>query len=134
MDYNKTILATEDSLCKLSDEIGMVLEKLDITEYVSGKIEVVLEEVLTNIIYHGYGMGSSDKNKISISLNDENDRIVIEIRDNGKEYGSILNKKALPMHAPQIGGVGILVIKELSDSLEYSRIDTTNILKVSINK
>src|SRR4051794_10863523 len=95
-------------------------------------VSVSLDEVLSNIIAHGYG--PEDGGEIVVRLSFEHDEFRVEIVDGGKLFD--------PLQAPppdltaelrdrKIGGLGIHLIKSLMDNLAYDRIGGKNRLRMA---
>ncbi|NUM71286.1 MAG: ATP-binding protein [Ignavibacteriaceae bacterium] len=102
-----------DVLNQLKDEWG-----LDTT--VSADIVVALDELLANAIYHAFKRDEHEEIKIEFIREDNIIRI-------GIEHGGILfdptrrevKKAASTLDDIEIGGLGILLVKELMDVFEY---------------
>ena len=98
------------------------------------KIDLALEEMLTNVIKYGYDDDS--RHEISVSLQLDQNRILLEMRDDGHEFN--------PLEAPpsdlsgeleerRIGGMGILLTRSMVDAISYSRDGNLNAVTVSVN-
>ncbi|MBP2132486.1 serine/threonine-protein kinase RsbW [Methanomicrobium sp. W14] len=107
-------------LIKLLDETGAFFVSLDISERIVYGVRLVLEEVLSNIIVHGYhGNGGY----VYVSASVEEGRIRLQVKDRAQRF----NPKVFIPHSLssnlscewKVGGVGIRIIKEISDKLEY---------------
>ena len=90
-------------------------------------IHVVLDEILSNSIRHGLADGTP--HAIAVTLGFSGDEITIEIEDEGVAYD--------PTEAPppvltgtleerNEGGLGVLFVRALTDSIEYRRIGGRN--------
>jgi serine/threonine-protein kinase RsbW len=99
-------------------------------------VEIALAEILNNIVEHGYrGSGEGDI-KLNISLVD--DRIRIETIDHGIEMPGLEaphptepNLDVARNDLPE-GNFGWYMIRELSEDLEYKRINKQNHLSMFI--
>ncbi len=90
-------------------------------------VQLALEEILTNVITHGY---PDDRvHHISIRLNLGEGTVTAEIVDDGRPFN--------PLEAPRpdlsaslrdrsVGGLGIHFVRELMDGVEYSRVQGRN--------
>ena len=97
------------------------------------KIKLASEEILVNIINYAY---PDSKGDISINcepLQGERKGISIEIRDSGVEF-NILEKTdpdtTLPMEDRPIGGLGVFLVKQAMDEVEYLREKSQNVVKM----
>ena len=111
------------------------LNKKDVQDKIIKKINIISEEILTNIISYGYThliKNSNCKNyvKIEIYFNLEKE-LELTFTDAGINYdfNGINNG---PMKEPKIGGLGIYFIKKLADSTHFKRIDGENKLTVVV--
>lgn len=124
--------------------VDAVKENLEnVTEFVTGQlgekadgkfrfeVELICEEVFINICNYAYG---ENIGKAEIEVSTLSDGIVIKFIDSGKEFNPL--KKADPdINAPleerNIGGLGIFMTKNLSDTLSYERTNGKNILTIT---
>jgi anti-sigma regulatory factor (Ser/Thr protein kinase) len=121
--------ATMESLetCRL-----FVLEKLqelDVTQEITFKVELVLEEVLTNVIHYAYPAATGE---MEIGCSIEADRsFCFVIRDWGVPFNPL--ERSDPelsgdLSKRQVGGLGIHLVRHMVDELSYQRQDGSNIL------
>lgn len=94
------------------------------------KVELVLEEVLTNIVKYAYP-GAAGMMEVSCSLEDERMRLIF--RDWGRPFNPL--EKEPPTLSPDInerpvGGLGIFLVQRLVDHVTYERADDRNVLTV----
>ncbi len=94
------------------------------------KMELACEEVIVNVIKHGY------KKKIG-SINIEiivNKTVTINFKDKGSPFNPIAKKKKIDTKAPlnkrKAGGLGILLIYKCVDEVLYERKASYNILSL----
>jgi anti-sigma regulatory factor (Ser/Thr protein kinase) len=129
----KTFTAVESKLREMIFFIKEESKILRVRDDFVKKIHVIAEEVITNIINHGYN--SSDSNigqdntiLIRICLFEQKNLKLVFI-DTGTCYN--LNETAVgPMTEPQIGGLGAYFIKKFADDIIYKRENNRNILEV----
>lgn len=90
------------------------------------KIELASEEVIVNIITHGY---KKEKGKIALDILVNKD-LILTFKDNAKKFNPLLKKKKkLPKSVlKKPGGLGIFIIFDSVDEIEYMRKDLKNIL------
>jgi len=92
-------------------------------------LNLSLEEVLTNIINYAYD--DNDEHIILVRLNLHQDQVYIEVEDDGKPFNP-LEVKPPDIHKPiderPIGGLGIHLVKNHMDSLQYKRKEERNLL------
>lgn len=94
---------------------------------------VATEEALVNVCNYAYQDGNGDV-KVSCILDDEN-RFVIEIEDAGIPFDVLsIGEPDLidDIDERKVGGLGVFIIKELVEDVQYRREDNKNILKLVI--
>jgi len=96
-------------------------------------IQLILEELVTNIIKYGGGDGKKEMIEVSLSLIGEDVRLVI--RDNSGAFDplrSILPDVSLPAEERNIGGLGLFLVRKKVKSLLYENKDGFNIVIATI--
>ena len=111
-----------------------ITELYTLNEFVSNElpeentyVNLIVEEVFVNIVDY------SKADFIIVEIEYENGTIMLNFIDNGIEFNPILKENPeLPdtVDEAQIGGLGILLTKELSDELDYHYINGENHLKI----
>lgn len=107
--------------------------RLEIEPAVTGKIELILEEVLLNIINYAYTGNKPGTIRAGCALLDKN-RFIIRIIDQGKPFDPSSSPDpdtTLSVEQRDIGGLGIYLVHQLSDKVSYQRIDGQNILDIA---
>ena len=102
---------------------------LDVTLLPS--VNLALEEALANVIMYAYPKGV--QGEVSLSTNIKGEDILMEIKDKGTPFDPLQQQEAnldLPLEERQIGGLGIHLIKEIMDEVEYACVGGRNVLKM----
>ena len=106
-------------------------EALDIPVETLSKIELVLEELLTNIVSYAY---PDREGSIELGCYPEPGNVFrLRITDWGIPFDPLAQEPpdlTTGLAERQIGGLGIHLARRMSDGLSYSREDGTNILEV----
>jgi serine/threonine-protein kinase RsbW len=99
------------------------------------QLNLVLEEVVTNIIFYGYDDAREDH--ICIDMIKKDDSVTIVISDRARAFNPLqvplpddLDK---PLRERKVGGLGILFIRTLLDEISYQRVEGNNILTLVKN-
>src|SRR5262245_28244538 len=96
-------------------------------------VEVIIEELFTNSVVHGYGGDSSQP--VWVSVAEENGKLSLTYEDAAPSYNP-LAPAAPDLEAPveerRVGGLGIPLVKALSESVTYDRYDGRNRLTLII--
>lgn len=122
------------------ERISLFLEQLGEQYGLSMKVvmnlNLVLEELISNIIF--YGFEDKNEHEIQISFIVDDEKVRIDIEDEGKYYDPTQKETpdsiGKPIEEQQIGGLGIHLVKNLMDSFTYERIENKNILHLIKNR
>ena len=93
------------------------------------EINLVLEELFTNII--AYGFEDSAEHRIRIEITRKSDRLHVRIEDDGRGFnplGVLPPDLKSTMENRKIGGLGLLLIKRFVEDIHYERNAGKNIL------
>ena len=104
--------------------------KLEIGPKIANKINIVFDEIYANIVNY------SKATKASISYSIENGKLRILFTDNGVEYNPLEAAEpdiTLSAEEREIGGLGIFMVKKMTESMEYEFKDDKNILTLVIS-
>ena len=126
------ILVIENDISEISklavfiDELG---EEMNLTPELIFNLNLVLEEAVSNVILYAYG---EEKHKeISLMANMSDGNLVFVLTDSGKEFDPTKVPDAditLSAEEREIGGLGIYLIRQIMNKVEYQRIDKRNVL------
>jgi serine/threonine-protein kinase RsbW len=108
-------------LSRVANSIDEFCANLAIPASCTFKLNVALEELLTNTISYGYGDGKI--HQIALSVVRQGDTLVTELSDDARPYD--------PLQAPppdldstiedrRIGGLGVHLVKTLMDEVTYA--------------
>jgi serine/threonine-protein kinase RsbW len=101
------------------------------------RCELVFEEVVTNIIKHGYADGQ--EHAIEVSLEVRDGAIVMRVEDDGVAFNPcdqppVVDRPRSILDA-SVGGRGLLLVRGAAERLEYERThEQRNRLTVTIGK
>jgi anti-sigma regulatory factor (Ser/Thr protein kinase) len=92
-------------------------------------VDLCLEEHITNVI--NYGFEDPALQTIVVRLALLQGQLEVEVRDNGKPFNPLQRPEvdtAIPLEAKPIGGLGIHLMRQFMDDLNYRRESEQNIL------
>ena len=92
-------------------------------------VNLSVDELLTNTISYGYD--DDDVHGLDLALRMDGDVIVIEITDDARPFDPSQNTTpdtSAGIDERSIGGLGIFLVHELMDEVQYRRIDEQNIV------
>lgn len=124
------IEAVEENLSEVMAFIDGQLEKADCSIKAQMQIDVAVEEIFVNICKYAYHP-EKGRTLVRVEVTDEPVTVKITFIDHGKPYDPL--KKADPdvtLDADErpIGGLGIFLVKQTMDAVEYEYKDGSNIL------
>ena len=123
--------ASLENLPKFLESVSKCIAQQDFESQKTTEIEIALEEALVNVIKHAY---KTKPGNVSIScLQDEKDRFVIEIEDNGPPFDVRAQDRpdlGDKLADRKIGGLGIHFIKSLMSEVHYRRVGNRNVLRL----
>lgn len=94
-------------------------------------LTLILEEVISNIIIYGYEDAAVHDIEVSIAV--EQDLVHMTVIDDGKPFNPVkaeLPDLDVPLEDRDDGGLGIFLVKKLSDDVEYARRTDKNRLTI----
>ena len=95
-------------------------------------VELATEEAMVNVCNYAYRHGEG---KIRLRCMEDGDRFVIEVTDWGVPFdATALPAPNLTLEKRPIGGLGIYLIKKMTDEMKYTREDGRNVLRLFIRK
>jgi serine/threonine-protein kinase RsbW len=112
---------------RLAAELELFCDQEDLPVKTCLELNLVLEELVTNTISYGYSDHLS--HLIRVDLQRQDDRVKVTIEDDGAKFNPL---EAPPPHMSEDiddlepGGLGIHLVRELTDEAEYSRGDGFN--------
>lgn len=127
----QTISNDFPSLKELMRSAGVFLEEKAVDPQAAYRINLVLEEMVTNIIKYGYD--KPRRHEIRVLLEIRNDDVVVLIEDEGHEFNPLMQPEkemAVPLEKREVGGLGIHLIRKLLDHIDYRRENGKNILEI----
>ena len=124
-----TIKNNIEEVPKVSSFMKMVSDKLDIDSSLAVQLQLAVEEAVVNVINYAYPKGN--EGDIIVKATADRQSVRFQIIDNGIPFDPTIQKKAdttLSAEDRQIGGLGILLVRELMGAINYERTENQNLL------
>ncbi len=118
-----------DAIPQLNVFVDEIAEELGFDMSTTMKLNLALEEAVANVINYAYPKGIYGKIDIDALSNDV--RLKFIITDEGMPFDPTTRREidtTLPVEERPIGGLGILLVRKLMDSINYERVDGKNVL------
>ena len=127
----ETLLIKNDvhEVSKFSAFMKLVMEKMGVETSLARKLRLAVEEAVVNVIDYAYPAGQEGDIEVRMMFDGETLKTVII--DSGVAFDPTAKEKAdtsLSIEDRQIGGLGILLVRELMDSINYERAEGQNFL------
>ncbi len=107
---------------KLSSFMKTVLDKMNIEKSLAQKLRLAVEEAVVNVIDYAYPADTDGI--IEVKMMSDGNKFKAVIIDSGVPFDPTMKEKTdttLSAEDRQIGGLGILLLRELMDSINYER-------------
>lgn len=97
-------------------------------------LRLVVEELVVNIVNYAYGDGGDGP--LRIELDSDHKSLTLTIADNGTPFNPL--EQATPdtnlsAEERSIGGLGIFLVREMMDTVDYKRVDGANVITATKN-
>ena len=128
-DESISVVPDADSRKKIAAFSDSLSEKLEIVPKIANKINIVFDEIYANILDY------SKATLATISYSIENGKLHISFTDNGIKYNPLEATEpdtTLSAEEREIGGLGIFMVRKMTESMEYEYKDGKNILTLVI--
>jgi anti-sigma regulatory factor (Ser/Thr protein kinase) len=122
-------------LKRLNESVMRYLEPYEISPEGVHTTELALEEMITNIIK--YGFDDPARHEIGVTVHVTESHVELRLEDDGHEFNPLEqgkpNLKNGLDHRP-IGGLGIFLVRQTLDAMDYQRRDDRNILQMLVRR
>ena len=123
-------ICIEAKLEKIPTVVDFVSMRLvDCPSKIRSQIGVAVDEIFSNIARYAYYPGTGNV-VVRIAVDDV---ITFEFEDNGIAYNPLSQDApdvSLSVEERETGGLGIFMVKNIMDSMEYQRVGDKNVLKI----
>ena len=127
MTQTLTFKNEEQELNRVAEFMETVCDELQLDMHVAMKLQVAMEEMVTNVIFYAYPKGTSAD--ITLTAESDGQELTFVLSDTGKPFDPTAKEDAdldvNPMDREQ-GGMGILIVKNIMNEVSYQRLGDTN--------
>ena len=130
-----TVQATLENIEVVTDFVNAELDRLDCPEHARAQIDIAIDELFGNIARYAYDPQEGPAT-VRIETQENPQRVILTFTDHGVKYNPLLKEDPeLPKKARErsIGGLGIFMVKQTMDAVEYQYKDGSNILTLVKN-
>ena len=129
MEFHIVLRNKIEEIVRMTEFVDEISRELNLSVEDSFNIRLAIEEAVTNVIMYAYPQ--TVEGDLLLSAREEGDVIVFQLVDSGNEFDPTLQPDAdvtSSLEDREIGGLGIFLIRQLMQSVSYSRIDGKNVL------
>lgn len=129
MQHSITLTNDIEQVPLLADFIDMVCEEVGFDPSVAIQMNLAIEEAVVNVMTYAYPTGTTGNINIEAQTNDE--RLKFTIIDSGIPFDPTAKAEVdttLSAEERPIGGLGIHLVRQLMDSINYERTEGKNVL------
>ncbi len=126
-DEKIMFIPDKDAGAAVSEFAQQLTSKLDVLPKISSKVSIAIDEIASNIVNY------SKAKTAEISYSIENGKLNLMFVDDGKPYNPLEKEDpdiTLSAEERQIGGLGIFMVKKMTESMDYKYENNKNILKL----
>jgi len=125
--------ATLDAVMSVQSDVEAFCNEHDLSPRTGFVLNLILEELLTNVVNHGYK--GAEGEPIALKIAHEGELIVGEIIDHGPAF----DPTRLPppdveasIEEREIGGLGVYLSLTMTRDLTYARVGDTNVVRFTL--
>jgi sigma-B regulation protein RsbU (phosphoserine phosphatase) len=100
-----------------------------------GEVELIAEELLTNVVRSLQARAGNAHLSLECALTPT--EIVLTVVDDGPQFDPLAHEAPEPDRAIDeraIGGLGIVIVRELADRCRYTRVDGRNVMEIRLHR
>ena len=132
----KSLVLSNDTseVPRLNDFVAEVCQTVGLESIVAMQVKLAIEEAVVNVMKYAYPQGTRGDVTIEAVSNDV--RLKFTIIDSGKPFDPTVLPEVdttLPAKERRIGGLGIHIVRQFMDSINYERSGNLNILTIRKN-
>lgn len=132
--YELELVANADDLYKVLGFVDELLEQKGCSPSIQIALDIAIEEIYVNIGYYAYpDQNSSGEGKCRIEVEFVNDSVYVSFIDSGVPYNPLEKEDpdiSLSAEDRPIGGLGIYMVKNSMDEVNYRYENNCNIFTI----
>jgi serine/threonine-protein kinase RsbW len=124
--YRLTLASRLEELPRANDFLEGLASRGELSPLEALNLQLILEEILVNVVSHGQPAPGAS---IEIALGLGAEELELEIQDSGAAFNPLTAPApeiTASLEDRPIGGLGVHLVKRLSDRLEYQRLGGRN--------
>ena len=129
LDQSITLQNDVSQVPRLNAFVDAVSQRLQLDKSLQQQLKLAVEEAVVNVMQYAYPLGVTGD--IDVNALCDGERLKFVISDRGKAFDPTKTARAdtsSPVEERPIGGLGILLVRKIMDSINYERIGDRNLL------
>lgn len=126
-----SVAQSSEDVLRMTDAIDALLARHGASEAAVHDARLIVEEVACNAIEHAVAPGAPLEMRARV----EDGQLWLEFRDCGPAYDPTAHEAPdldADIAERQVGGLGVFLVQELAEQIDYRRIDGFNILRITL--
>jgi len=127
--HHLTLKNKVEELAQLAPFVSTLAKEAGLDETLHSQVDLALDEAVSNVVMYAYEEGAEGTIDIEAMANTE--KIKIVITDSGRPFDPTTARDpdiTLPVEERPVGGLGIFLVRQVMDSVNYERTDGKNVL------
>jgi serine/threonine-protein kinase RsbW len=132
-DFAAELTAKQDAISALTERVATFLADSGVDARAAHHMALVLDELLTNVAVHGGAIEAA----VSVRLTVSPERLTAEVVDDGAMFDPRVERTldvSASVEDRQVGGLGLLLVQQVTQDLAYERAEQRNRTTFSIGR
>ena len=128
-----TIDADVAQIAEALEKVQAFADKVELPVGTGQKMGMILDELLSNSILHGFEDPTG--HEIDVHIHADAKRLTLKVRDEGIPFNPFTLSRpdtSLSVNERDIGGLGVMLVREMTDSQGYERLSGHNVITLII--
>ncbi len=120
---------TLSELPRMSDAVSAWCKENGIVDEPEFHVHLALDEIVTNVILHGWK--DQGNHELQVRLTRSENVVTLEVEDDAPPFNPLevpAPDISQPLEKRIAGGLGIFIVRQIMDSVDYHRIEGKNLL------
>ena len=123
-----------EELARLYEALEQFADRAHLPQPTRRVLLLIVEELFTNVIHHGYDPGAVDS--IALSMRRDGGLVQLTIRDGGRPFDASRAPSEpdaeLTLDQMPVGGLGLYLVHEFAQSVESRRDGAVNVTEIRL--
>ena len=132
-EYSYKTPATRENYKEFNKWLVNICDKFKLNDSLKYKLELIAEELYTNVCFYAYE--ENESGEITVKFDIQNNDVILRFIDRGTPYNHLEKPDPDLNMSPENrdkGGLGIYIVKQYADDIEYEHKNNENILTIKI--